>query len=61
MAGFTYGWLNGFSMRKCGTFASCVSSIMIEQVGPHFELNEAVIKKRQQKLNEIADFKVQLL
>ncbi len=60
MAGFTHAYLNGESLRDCGTFASCVSSIMIEQVGPDFELNEKTVRERQVSLNRKTDFRLQL-
>ncbi len=60
MAGFTYAYLNNESLRECGTFASCVSSIMIEQVGPDFSMDEKTVRERQKKLLEQKDFKVSL-
>lgn len=60
MASFTHAYLNGESLRECGTFASCVSSIMIEQMGPDFELSEAAVRKRQNTLLEQIDFKISL-
>lgn len=61
MAGFTHALLNGESLRECGTFASCVSSYMIEQVGPDFRLNEADVRRRQNTLLAKTDFKVSLM
>lgn len=61
MAGFTFAHLEGQSLRECGTFASCVSSLMIEQVGPDFALEEAEVRRRQKTLLEKKDFKVPLL
>lgn len=61
MAGFTFARLEGQSLRECGTFASCVSSLMIEQVGPDFVLEEAEVRRRQKTLLEKKDFKVSLL
>lgn len=61
MAGFVYAYLAGESLRSCGTFASCVSSIMIEQVGPHFALDEKAVRERQIPLLDKIDFKVQLV
>lgn len=58
MAGFTFAYLNGGSLRECGTFASCVSSIMIEQVGPDFRLTENMVRDRQETLLPQHDFKV---
>lgn len=60
MAGFTHARLNGEDIRGCGTFASCVSSIMIEQVGPDFVLTEEQVRERQKSLLAKIDFKVQL-
>ncbi len=60
MAGFVHAYLNGESLHSCGTFASCVSSLMIEQVGPDFKLSEEAVRARQKRiLNEI-DFKLRL-
>lgn len=59
MAGFTFEYLKtGGDLRKAGCYASCTSSIMIENVGPDFEMSEAMIRERQAKLLEMADFKV---
>jgi len=59
MAGFTFEYLNtGGDLRKAGCFASCVSSIMIEQVGPEFKINEAEVRERQARLLAQDDFKV---
>ena len=60
MAGFTHAFVNGEPLRSCGTFASCVSSIMIEQVGPGFALTEAAVRARQETLLAKNDFKVQV-
>jgi sugar/nucleoside kinase (ribokinase family) len=60
MAGFVHTFLNGESLRSCGTFASCVSSLMIEQVGPEFNLDEKTVRKRQKPLLEEIDFKLKL-
>ena len=57
MAGFTFEYLRTHDLRQSGCFASCVSSIMIEQVGPDFTLTEAEVRLRQQKLLAVADFK----
>ena len=61
MGGFVYAYLAGESLRSCGTFASCVSSIMIEQVGPHFALEEKIVRERQKTLLDKTDFTVQLV
>ncbi|MEW5924571.1 MAG: PfkB family carbohydrate kinase [Candidatus Zixiibacteriota bacterium] len=60
MAGFTFEYLRTGDLRKAGCFASCVSSIMIEQVGPDFMLTESNVRRRQQTLLEKTDFKVSL-
>jgi len=57
MAGFTFEYLRTHDLRQSGCFASCVSSIMIEQVGPDFELTEREVRRRQQKLLAMKDFK----
>ncbi len=60
MAGFVFEYLKTGSIRQAGTFASCVSSIMIEQVGPDFKLDEPTVRVRQQTLLQKTDFKVAL-
>ena len=50
MAGFTYEYLKTGDLRKSGCFASSVSSIMIEQVGPDFVLIEEEVRRRQKTL-----------
>ncbi len=50
MAGFTYEYLKTGDLRKSGCFASSVSSIMIEQVGPDFVLIEDEVRRRQKTL-----------
>jgi sugar/nucleoside kinase (ribokinase family) len=60
MAGFVHAYLRGESLRNCGTFASSVSSLMIEQVGPDFALEEQVVRARQRTLLEQNDFKVRV-
>lgn len=61
MAGFVHAYLSGESLRGCGTFASSVSSLMIEQVGPDFLLDEATVRQRQAPLLDKIDFKVELV
>jgi sugar/nucleoside kinase (ribokinase family) len=61
MAGFVHAYLMREPLRNCGTFASCVSSIMIEQVGPDFDLVEDVVRDRQKKLLNKRDFKIELI
>jgi sugar/nucleoside kinase (ribokinase family) len=58
MAGFTFEYLRTHDLRKSGCFASCVSSIMIEQVGPDFVMTETEVRKRQEILLQKNDFKV---
>jgi sugar/nucleoside kinase (ribokinase family) len=58
MAGFVHEYLRGKSLRECGTFASCVSSIMIEHVGPDFPLSEWAVRERQEKLLQKTGFKI---
>ena len=60
MAGFTFEYLRTGDLRKAGCFASSVSSIMIEQVGPDFILSEAEVRRRQATLLSQADFRVAL-
>lgn len=58
MAGFTFEYLKTGDLRRSGCFASCTSSIMIENVGPDFEMTESMIRSRQEKLLAMTDFKV---
>lgn len=60
MAGFTHAYLQGESLKSCGTFASCTSSIMIEQVGPDFVMTEAAVRERQQSLLAKTGFTITL-
>ena len=60
MAGFTFEYLRTGDLRQSGCFASCVSSVMIEHVGPDFVMTETEVRKRQKKLLGMQDFKVQL-
>jgi sugar/nucleoside kinase (ribokinase family) len=53
MAGFTYEYLRTGDLRESGCFASSVSSIMIEQVGPDFILTEKEVRRRQNVLLKI--------
>jgi sugar/nucleoside kinase (ribokinase family) len=57
MAGFTYEYLRTPDLRIAGCFASCVSSVMIEQVGPDFEMIEKEVRGRVEKLLAMDDFK----
>ncbi len=58
MAGFTFEYLRTLDLRQAGCFASCVSSAMIEQVGPNFVMVEAEVRGRQAKLLAMDGFKV---
>ena len=58
MAGFTFEYLKtSGDLRRAGCFASATSSIMIEHVGPDFEMTEALVRRRQERLLAIEDFK----
>jgi sugar/nucleoside kinase (ribokinase family) len=58
MAGFTHEYLRTGNLKKSGCFASAVSSIMIEQVGPDFSLNEKEVRRRQSSLLDKKHFKI---
>lgn len=60
MAGFTFEYLRTKDLRRSGCFASCVSSIMIEHVGPDFPLTETAVRKRQEHLLSMTDFQVRV-
>lgn len=61
MAGFTYEYLNtGGDLRKAGCFASCTSSVMIENSGPDFSMDEQMIRSRQATLLKKTGFKVKV-
>ena len=58
MAGFTFEYLKtGGDLKRAGCFASCTSSIMIENVGPDFPLTEKAVRARQETLLRIENFK----
>ncbi len=59
MAGFTFEYLktNG-DLYRSGCYASCTSSVMIENTGPDFPMSEAMIRERQEKLLPMTDYKV---
>ena len=57
MAGFTFEYLRTRDLRQSGCFASCVSSIMIEQVGPDFVLTETEVRRRQKTLLAMDTFR----
>ena len=59
MAGFTFEYLKtGGDLRRAGCYASCTSSVMIENSGPDFSMTEDMIRERQAQLLQVADFKV---
>ncbi len=58
MAGFTFEYLRTKDLRTAGCFASCTSSLMIEQVGPEFIMTEAAVRERQKTLLAMRDFRV---
>ncbi len=59
MAGFTFEYLkSGGDLRRAGCYASCTSSIMIENVGPDFVMTEAMIRTRQERLLAMTGYKV---
>ncbi|MCB2231629.1 ribokinase [bacterium] len=61
MAGFTFEYLKTRGdLRKSGCYASCTSSIMIENVGPDFAMTESAIRKRQATLLDMEGFKVRV-
>jgi len=49
-AGMIYALDNGYDYYQAGCFASCVSSIMIENCGPDFPLTLAEAEKRKNEL-----------
>lgn len=61
MAGFVFEYLKTNDLRQAGCFASCTSSIMIENVGPDFLMTEENIRQRQKKLLAQTDYKVKVL
>jgi sugar/nucleoside kinase (ribokinase family) len=59
MAGFTFEYLkSGGDLRRSGCYASCTSTIMLENVGPDFPMSEAMIRERQEKLLAMEDFRL---
>ena len=61
MAGFTFEYLKSKGdLRKAGCYASCTSSVMIENTGPDFSMSESMIRERQEKLLAMTDFKVKV-
>ena len=61
MAGFTFEYLkSGGDLFRAGCFASCTSSIMLENTGPDFPLTEAEVRRRQETLMAMNDFRVKV-
>lgn len=61
MAGFTFEYLKtGGDLRRAGCFASCTSSIMIENTGPDFPMTEPAIRRRQKQLLAMEGFRVRV-
>ena len=61
MAGFAFEYLkSGGDLRRAGCYASCTSSIMIENVGPDFVMTESMIRTRQEQLLKMSGYKVQV-
>ncbi len=60
MAGFVFEWLKTQDIRKSACYATATSSIMIENTGPDFEMNEGMIRKRQEQLLDKIDFRVKV-
>lgn len=59
MAGFTFEYLKtGGDLRRAGCYASCTSSVMIENSGPDFSMTEGMIRERQVELLKLEGFKV---
>ncbi len=59
MAGFTFEYLKtGGDLRRAGCYASCTSSVMIENSGPDFSMTEGMIRSRQAELLAIDGFEV---
>ncbi len=59
MAGFTFEYLkSGGDLRRAGYYASCTSSVMIENTGPDFSMTEGMIRERQQTLLAQSDFRL---
>ncbi len=50
MAGFTFEYLRTRDVAKSACFAGATSSIMIENVGPEFEMTEEMVRQRAGKL-----------
>jgi len=50
MAGFMYGYMNGWDIYECGCMGSAVASVMIENTGPDFPLTLEEADNRRRKL-----------
>ncbi len=55
MAGFTFEYLRTNDIVKSACFAGATSSIMIENVGPDFEMTEQKVRARARKLLEMIE------
>ncbi len=60
MAGFTFEYLRTKDLRQAGCYASCTSSIMIENTGPDFVMTEQMIRTRQAELLAMTGYKVRV-
>lgn len=49
-AGFMYGILRGYALPDCGILGSAVSSVMIENTGPEFELTKSMALDRMKEI-----------
>jgi adenosine kinase len=56
-AGFLYGYLRKWELRKCGQLASVVASFALEQHGPQAEFSRQTVASRyQETYNEEVNF-----
>lgn len=61
MAGFTFEYLkSGGDLRRAAFYATCTSSVMIENSGPDFSMTEAMIRERQERLLGMRDFRLKV-
>jgi len=61
MGGFVFEYLKtDGDLFKAGCYASATSSIMIENVGPDFEMTEDMIRERQKQLLAMHGYKVKV-
>lgn len=59
MAGFTFEYLRtSGDLRRAGCYASCTSSVMIENSGPDFSMTDDMIIKRQKQLLKMEGYQV---